>query len=31
MRLNCDVFVCQVDKGSIVQAGFVCHLDTRWT
>jgi hypothetical protein len=22
------VFVCQVDKGSIVLAGFVCQLDT---
>ena len=24
--LNSDVFVCQVDKESIVLAGFVCHL-----
>ena len=28
LRLNSDVFVWQVDKGSIVLAGFVCQLDT---
>jgi hypothetical protein len=25
------VFVCQVDKGSIVLAGFVCQLDISWS
>ena len=28
LRLTSDVFVCQVDKGSIVLASFVCQLDT---
>ena len=27
MRLNSDVIVYQVDKGSIVLAGFMCQLD----
>jgi hypothetical protein len=31
LRLNSDVFVCQVDKGSVVLAGFVCQLDTSWS
>jgi hypothetical protein len=30
LRLTSDVFVCQVDKGSIVLAGFMCQLDTGW-
>jgi hypothetical protein len=30
LRLTSDVFVCRVDKGSIVLAGFVCQLDTGW-
>ena len=25
------MFVCQVDKGSIVLTGFVCQLDTGWS
>jgi hypothetical protein len=25
------MFVCQVDKGSTVLAGFVCQLDTGWS
>ena len=25
------MFVCKVDKGSIVLAGFVCQLDTGWS
>jgi hypothetical protein len=24
------MFVCQVDKGSIVLAGFMCQIDTGW-
>jgi hypothetical protein len=31
VRLNSDVFVCQVDKGSIVLTDFVCQLDTGWS
>ena len=31
LRLNSDVFLCQVDKGSIVLAGFLCQLDTGWS
>ena len=31
VRVDSDVFVCQVDKGSIVLAGFVCQLDTSWS
>jgi hypothetical protein len=28
--INSDMFVCQVDKGSFVLAGFMCQLDTGW-
>jgi hypothetical protein len=31
LRFNSDVIVCQVDKGSIVLAGFVCQLYTSWS
>ena len=30
LRRNSDVFVCQVDKGSIVLAHFIRQLDTSW-
>jgi hypothetical protein len=30
-KVRVDVFVCQVDKGSIVLAGFVCQLDIGWS
>jgi hypothetical protein len=30
-KLNSDVFVCLVDKGSIVLAGSLCQLDTSWS
>ena len=31
MRLNSDVFVCQVGKGSIELVGFLCQLEMGWT
>jgi hypothetical protein len=31
LRLTSDVFVCQVDKGSIVLVGFGCQLNTGWS
>jgi hypothetical protein len=31
LRLTSDMFVCQVDKGSIVLAGFGCQLYTGWS
>ena len=30
-KVRVDVFVCQVDKGSIVLASFMCQLDTGWS
>jgi hypothetical protein len=30
LKLNSDGFVCQVDKWSILLAGFMCQLDTSW-
>ena len=30
-RLNSGVFLCQVVKGSMVLAGFVCLLDRDWS